>query len=109
MSHAIYPLIVKMFNISQVGSASSTRDVVISCPTTTPPYLIRALYIYLSQHIPCSYQVHIHSSAMEQCSDSNTERGFFDSSCGPDSCKAVKGKPLLRLTLVWKSGVCVCT
>lgn len=82
--------------LQQVNSTGSTQDIVISCPTSTPPYLVRSLYIYISEYVPCTCQVHIHSSASSQANDDH--RDFFN-----DLPRSKHSKTQLRLTLVWKS------
>ncbi len=79
----------------QVTSTVSYQDVVVSCPTSSPPHLLAVLYRYISTTLPCSFSVHVHSSATGTVTD-NLKR-FFDGL--PSS-----NQPKLKLTLIWKSG-----
>lgn len=88
----VYPMLI------QVSSGTTIQDVVISCPTSYPPYTILALYKYISECVPCSCRVHVHSSATSTVSDEL--RGFFNNTSSTN-------KPQLVITLVWKSGMYV--
>ena len=79
----------------QVTSGGVVQDVSISCPLSTPPYALLTLYKYISERIPCSCRVHVHSSAVHHATEQM--RGFF-------SQLHSQAKPHLVITLVWKSG-----
>ncbi|XP_064405735.1 aminoacyl tRNA synthase complex-interacting multifunctional protein 2-like isoform X2 [Halichondria panicea] len=81
--------------LQQVNSDVSYQDVVVSCPTSSPPYLLAALYWYLSTtSLPCSCSIHVHSSATSTVTEDL--KRFFDGL--PSS-----NKSKFKLTLIWKS------
>ena len=80
---------------TQATSGSVTQDIVISCPPSSPPYALRALYRYISQRVPATCQVHVHSSA-SQTTSQDMRRFFSSLECAHN--------PQLKITLIWKSG-----
>ncbi len=79
-----------------MNSDVSYQDVVVSCPTSSPPHVLAVLYWYLSTtSLPCSCSIHVHSSATSTVSEDL--KRFFDGL--PSSNKAK-----FKLTLIWKSG-----
>ena len=83
---------------TQATTTGIVQDVVVMCPPSSPPYALLALYKHISRKLPCSCHVHIHSSATRLATAEM--RGFF-------SKLECAGKPQLKLTLVWKSGIIV--
>ena len=80
---------------AQATSGSVIQDIVISCPPSSPPYALRALYRYISQRVPATCQVHVHSSA-SQTTSQDMRRFFSSLECAHN--------PQLKITLIWKSG-----
>lgn len=70
-------------------------DVVISCPPSDPPHSLISLCHCISQQIPLSCHLHVHSSASGQVSSELME--FWKSL--PEFTN-----PALRVTILWKSG-----
>ena len=80
---------------TQATSGSVIQDIVISCPPSSPPYALRALYRYISQRVPATCQVYVHSSA-SQTTSQDMRRFFSSLECAHN--------PQLKITLIWKSG-----
>lgn len=72
----------------------SYQDVVVSCPVSSPPYLLTVLYKYISSSLPCTHSLHVHSSATSTITDDL--KRFFDGLPNSSGAK-------LKLTLIWKS------
>lgn len=79
----------------QASSGTALRDVVISCPTSCPPYALRSLCHCIARCVPASCRVHAHSSATAAVTDSM--RQFLGS-------VPISPNPTLKVILVWKSG-----
>lgn len=75
--------------------ADVPREVVINCPVSSPPHILRTLYRYISRCVPTACRVHVHSSA--------TGSSNANLTCFLDGLPS-SSSPLLKLVLIWKSG-----
>ena len=84
-----------LFSQAAAAPGGVIPDVVISCPSSEPPYPLISLCHCISRRIPVSCRLHVHSSASGEVSTKLME--FWKSLPGSND-------PALRITVLWKSG-----